>query len=526
MLGNRNFGFSGGGGTGGGGGTIGGGGTLNYVAMFSPDGTNIANAPIKIGDTVTRSYPANTGQDSVAIGYDTTLVGSDNYSVGYNINHNGSGGNFIVGHDVNIDNSSGNLFSFGSIFNITGGAFIDAIINLSLASTITATSTTRGVFLFGDSHICNDFVTYSTLIGESCNFTRVDHCTALGIFTNLTDTVNVYSFGESNTIDSSNTITNFGTGNTINGSINLGVFGNGNTITDSNQLYLGNNNLNLTIDSLTGRVIALYPTSLDPLVWGHTFASPSGSAKAFSVGTSGLTQSLFDIYNNGAFEIGHLASSVSKFGGDGINKFYFTGDVSQSVGVNIAAPTATIHAIGEDNTLANYTFKAQNSVADDLFNIKNDGSVGVGVLASVGKFHAFGMLSDINQRLEPVAGVTEDISGATTTTSGAVTVTLQTIAIPTDTIYMIEARITCKKTAGVGAGTIGQGNGYIRVACYQNIGGVVTISGVVQSSFTGESIAPLNATLTISGTNVLVRVSGSVNNDVTWNTITRIEKVG
>jgi hypothetical protein len=155
----------------------------------------------------------------------------------------------------------------------------------------------------------------------------------------------------------------------------------------------------------------------------------------------------------------------------------------------------------------------------------SSGEFGVGISAPIGRMNVFGMVSGINQRLEPVAGVTEDVSGATIPTVGAATVTLQTIAIPLNTVYMIEARITARKTAGIGVGAIGDGNGYIRTACYANIAGVVTLSGALQTSFTGEGITAFNATFTISGTDVLVRVTGAANDNVTWNTITRIEKV-
>ncbi len=163
----------------------------------------------------------------------------------------------------------------------------------------------------------------------------------------------------------------------------------------------------------------------------------------------------------------------------------------------------------------------------EAFRISKEGNIGVGVDVPLARFHNFGVNSTgVNQRLEPISGVIEDVIGATVNTTDATLTTLQTISIPNDTIYMIEARITCRKTAGVGAGTIGDGNGYIRTACYANIGGVVTLSGVVQTSFTGEAIVGFDANLIISGTNVLVSVTGALNDSVTWNTITRIEKVG
>jgi len=515
MLGNRNFGFSGNGGSGGGGGTIGGGGTLNYVAMFSPDGTHIANAPIKIGDAVTRSYPANTGQDSVAIGYDSTVTGEDNYTVGYGINFNGSGG-FIIGFNQTIDDTSttygsGRIFSLGSDFTITGGQYCDAIINLSMASSITATSETRGVYLFGDSHICNDFVTYSTLIGESCNFTRVDHTTAIGIFTNITDSAYIYTFGEGSSFTDSNTITNFGSYNAISSSTNLGVFGNGNTITDSNKLYIGNNNNNMVIDGITGYVGI---GTVTPLYDLHIVsdADASTTQKIHNTSNQSFAAATLEFENN----LGNQAwiSVVGEYYGFGwFDNSAIIGDLTLNSEQDIVFLTGNTAGLPRANF--------------EKARITDAGDFAVGVIAPLARFHNFGVnASGINQRLEPIAGVIEDVSGATINTTDATITTLQTIAIPTDTVYMIEARITCRKTAGAGVGTIGNGNGYIRVACYANIGGVVTISGVVQSSFTGEGIGAFNATLTISGTNVLVRVTGAANDDVTWNTITRIERVG
>lgn len=314
------------------------------------------------------------------VGDSNYVNGSDAFIFGSNVSFVGSGG-YLIGTNKNIDNTSstygtGSIFSFGSVFNIVGGEFVDSIVSLGFSNSINATQETRGVYIFGDSHFINEFVTYSTLIGESCNFTRVDHCTALGIFTSLTDTTNVYTYGEGNTIESSTTITNFGTYNYISNSSNLGVFGNNNTITDTDKLYLGNNNLNVTIDSITGRVLALYPTSLDPLVWGHTFASPSGSAKAFSVGTSGLSQSLFDVYNSGAFEIGHIASAVAKLSFNGVDSFFFGGGAHVSVGVNTTSPTASLHVVGVDTTLANYAIKFGNSI-NTLFAVRNDNYIGL-----------------------------------------------------------------------------------------------------------------------------------------------------
>lgn len=153
------------------------------------------------------------------------------------------------------------------------------------------------------------------------------------------------------------------------------------------------------------------------------------------------------------------------------------------------------------------------------------GNFGVGI-TPLARIHIFGVdaTSLVNQRLEPVASVTEDTTGSTINTSGAVTSTLQTIAIPTDSVVMIVSNVTARKTAGIGAGLVGDGNGYIRTVKAQNIAGVVTI-GVVQTSFTSEEIAGLGATFVVSGTDVDLDVTNVIDDDVTWNSVTQTYKV-
>ena len=56
MEGLNCFGWTSGGNGGGGGGNITGGGTINYVAMFTPSGTAIGDAPIKISDNIRNHF--------------------------------------------------------------------------------------------------------------------------------------------------------------------------------------------------------------------------------------------------------------------------------------------------------------------------------------------------------------------------------------------------------------------------------------------------------------------------------------
>lgn len=491
------------------GGDVSGSGTTNYATMWT-DGANsvLGDAPIKIGNTITRAMPT-TGvgaNNSIAVGFDTTLNSFDSYTLGRGITVSSGVGAYIIGHSVNIDDigdpfsSGGNFFSLGSLFNVTGGINCDAIINLSFSSSITATAQTRAVYLFGDSHILTDFVTYSTLIGESCNFTRVDHSTAIGIFTNVTDSAFIYTYGEGTSIDNSNTVINFGSYNSISGSTNLSVFGSGNTITDSNKLYIGNNNNNIVVDGITGDVgigtanpterLELYDASA-PFALKAFINNSLSSGYAELMMTTDISDMRFGAGGSGATPYGGSAGDC-----------YF-GAVSYS----------------------NLILATNNTVR---MSIRKDGEVGIGtgVGTPSALFHVLGVsATGFNQTLEPVLNVTEKVSGNTVNTTDATVTTIQTIAIPTDKVLMIETRVTARKTAGAGVGTVNDGNGYVRTATYANIAGVVTLSGAVQTSYTGEGIAAFNVTLVISGTDVLIRVTGAANDDVTWNSITRTYEV-
>lgn len=405
------FGWVGGTGGGGGGG-ISGGGTVNYVAMFTPSGKEIGDAPIKIGDNKTRALPQNTGTNSIAMGYDILMSGLDNTLIGYDL----------------ADGGGTEVYALGSRMYVTGSP-VFGLINIGFYNFFNASgiSDIYAVYNIGDSNVFNQIVTFSTVIGEGQNLTEIDHCTSIGIFNDLTETTYSYIFGEANTLNIVTLVSSFGSSNNITESTSIVNVGNANSI-----------------------------------------------------------------------------SSISD---------------------------AVVIGLNNANALSNEILIAQN---DFGLRIDIDGNVGIGVpYAPVGfnsinaRLHVSGVdaINSINQRLEPVLGVYEDTTGATIPTTDDIATPLETIPIPTDTIVMIESYITCRKTAGGGLGTIGEGNGYIRTVKAQNIGGVVTI-GTIQSSFTSNAIPSFNATFAVSGTNILINVNGDLNDDVTWNSITKKYRVG
>jgi hypothetical protein len=109
----------------------------------------------------------------------------------------------------------------------------------------------------------------------------------------------------------------------------------------------------------------------------------------------------------------------------------------------------------------------------------------------------------------------EQIQASVNTTDATVT-TLATIAVSASYTYLIEARIVARRTGGA-AGTADDGASYVRRGTYTTKTGTVTLMGAVEVIGTDrEDQAGWDATLDISTTNVRVRVTGAVDNNVTW----------
>ncbi len=159
---------------------------------------------------------------------------------------------------------------------------------------------------------------------------------------------------------------------------------------------------------------------------------------------------------------------------------------------------------------------AQNNA--NFFWDNTNSRLGLGIAVPLSTLHVAG-----DARFETVAGVTLDVTSATVNTTTATTTTLQSITIPTNTVVQIESRIQARKTGGAGLGTTGDGNSYIRVVKVKNVGGTLTL-GTISSSYTAEDIITFNATFDVSGTTVRVRVTGDVNDNVTWTCTSIITK--
>lgn len=101
------------------------------------------------------------------------------------------------------------------------------------------------------------------------------------------------------------------------------------------------------------------------------------------------------------------------------------------------------------------------------------------------------------------------------TTTDATQTTLATIAVPASTTLHVIAHVVARRTGG-SAGTAEDGAGYMIVGTYKNVAGTATIIGAINALITQESVAGYDATFTLSGGNLLLRVTGVLNTNITW----------
>lgn len=142
--------------------------------------------------------------------------------------------------------------------------------------------------------------------------------------------------------------------------------------------------------------------------------------------------------------------------------------------------------------------------------------LGVGINAPAVNLHSAGSfrISGSASQFQLIDASDYRIYQTTVNTTTATVTALSTIATTTDTSMLLEVRVAARRTGG-SAGTAGDGASYIRTARVKNVGGTVTISNL-QSDYTSEDQNGWNATFAVSGTNILVNVTGAANNNIQW----------
>jgi hypothetical protein len=98
-------------------------------------------------------------------------------------------------------------------------------------------------------------------------------------------------------------------------------------------------------------------------------------------------------------------------------------------------------------------------------------------------------------------------------TTDATVTTVSTVAIGTSKIHALRVSLAAIRSTAAEAAY------YERFAAYKNNAGTVTLIGAAASPITAEDAAAWDITLTISGTDVLVRVTGAVGSTIEWECI-------
>jgi hypothetical protein len=126
---------------------------------------------------------------------------------------------------------------------------------------------------------------------------------------------------------------------------------------------------------------------------------------------------------------------------------------------------------------------------------------------------------DIVFRLEGESGgglgdIVENAYMARIETTDATVSTLHSFVITANRTYLIEARVTARRTGGA-SGTADDGAVYIRRAMVTTKSGTVTINAV-DTELTQEDQVGWDCTFDVSGNNIRVRVTGAANNTIDW----------
>jgi len=175
-------------------------------------------------------------------------------------------------------------------------------------------------------------------------------------------------------------------------------------------------------------------------------------------------------------------------------------------GLEVNAPTVTGAAATVTNTASLYVAGAMSATV---------AGVNYGLWVDGGETRLDGSvlhLGDNDYQIETTA----------VSTTNATVTTIMTLGTSSNTTYMLKTEIVGKRTGGA-SGAANDGAVYVRSARIKNNAGTVTINDL-QTDFTSED-QDWDGTITFSGTNVLVRVTGAASNNIDWVATTTVQAV-
>ena len=100
-------------------------------------------------------------------------------------------------------------------------------------------------------------------------------------------------------------------------------------------------------------------------------------------------------------------------------------------------------------------------------------------------------------------------------TTNATVTTLYTQSVPVNETIVVDGYVSARRTGGT-AGAANDGAGYTVQFVAKNTAGTAALIGSGTVTTLGESQAGWNVTLSASGGDILVRVTGAIDNNITW----------
>lgn len=245
----------------------------------------------------------------------------------------------------------------------------------------------------------------------------------------------------------------------------------------------------------------------------------------FSAGLSGLNHVMFFDQSTGFLDLIKTATLI-RFDTSGLQIKMMT---SLGATLNLISGVASTPTVFNEDAL-DIDFRAESRSRTHMFFLDAGSNViGINQSAPVALLHltAAAVGSEVF-RMESTATNDDPLDqffhGRVATTDATVT-TINTIAITASRTYLIEAVVRARRTGGT-LGTADDGAGYVIRGTYKTAAGVVTLIGALSLDYTAEDQILWDASLVISGTNVLVRVTGAANNNITWHSTVQVSFIG
>lgn len=321
----------------------------------------------------------------------------------------------------------------------------------------------------------------------------------------------------------------------VGGSLNFGVTSGNLTITPSGYktTVVGNSSQGLSItNSGNANAINLFCgsssanlTSNCDLVFGPstglTYLYTGGVDSSFRLYNGASTQTVTMAISSGGNLTITPSGGTTTVVGDIVSAVSSTAGSLQFANVNHGIRRVSGTNNVEVHTSGGNLYFSANGLASNQMTLTSSGTFGIGITPTA-QLHVLGSVGSKVQTLESTAtndNPTLDVYQNRVTTTDATVTTLHTIAITDETAVLVTVTVLARRTGGV-AGAAGDSATYVRRAKVKRTGGGIAVIGTVDAPWTDEDQAGWDCTIDVDGgNNARVRVTGAVDNNVTWHLV-------